>query len=298
MTSATMAMAAVSGRLPLVLRVAGIVLLLAGLQAWGFHRHIVPLLATADEQLSALQLEASDNRLMNDSLQSLQAFWRTASDDLARRQALELRDAVIEKFAAEPAAAVAEFARAIDGLDGGDADNPEAVAELRRQSLRLERMYADHYAAAIDAVSRPPWYLQPTAALLNNDATRRRSLDLNRASYLMLIRDPPGAIEILDALRSERSDDAVTAMALYGLARVHIDAFRVSKDSAHFDDALRYARQSVITDADHELGKLFLDYLVSVDRQAVEVDAESLEGEGSGEAEGERGAISAQPEDF
>lgn len=291
-------MAAFNQRLPLALRVAGVVLLIVGLQALGFQRHVAPLIATAEEQLAALQLEASSHKLMNASLQTLQAYWRSAPDEVSRRQALDLRDSVLEQFAAEPAAAVAEFARVAESLGDDGGTTPEAVTELRRQAARLGHMYGDHYAAASAALSRPPWYLQPTAAFLNNDETRRRSLALNHASYLALVHDPAAAIEVLDALRSERSDDAVTATALYGLARVHFDAFRVSKDSAHFDDALRYARQSVIEGPEHALGKLFLDYLVSVDRQAVDVDAETLEGEGSGEAEGERGAISAQPEDF
>lgn len=291
-------MAAISQKLPLVLRSAGVLLVIAGLQAWGFHRQAAPLIATAAEQLAALQHEAPNNSLMNESLQNLQAYWRAADDSLSRHQALELRDAVSQQFATEPVAAVSEFARVVQSLEAGAATNPETLADLKRQASRLDHMYTDHYAAAIHAGSDPAWYLQPTASFLNNDDTRNRSLALNHATYLSLIRDPAAAIEIYDELRSERRDDSVTTATLYGLARLQFDAFRVSKDSARFDDALRYARETVITDSDHELGKLFLDYLVSIDRQAVEVDAEALEGEGSGEGEGEQGAIAVQPEDF
>ena len=291
-------MAAIAQRLPLVLRWTGVLLLIAGLQTWGFHHQIVPLIAVAEEQLAALQHEAADNRLMNESLQSLQAYWRVAADELSRRQALELRDSVLQQFATEPVAAVSEFARVVHSLEAGTTADPETLAGVRRRASRLDYMYTDHYAVAINAMAHPAWYLQPTAAFLNNDDTRNRSLALNRATYLSLIRDPAAAIEILDELRRERGNDSVTAAALFGLARLHFDAFQVDKDPARFDEALRHTRQTVISNPDHELGKLFLDYLVSIDRQAIEVDAEALEGEGSGEGEGEQGAIALEPEDF
>lgn len=291
-------MAAISHKLPLVLRSAGVLLLLAGLQTWEFNRQVVPLITIAQEQLAALQHEAPNNRLMNESLQDLQAYWRVADDQLSRRQALELKDSVLQQFTTAPVAAVSEFARVVHSLEAGATSDPETLADLRRRASRLDHMYTDHYGVADHAVSHPAWYLQPTASFLNNDATRNRSLALNRATYLSLTRDPAAAIEILDALRSERSNDSVTAAALYGLARLQFDAFRFGKDPARFDDAVRYARQTVIEDPDHELGKLFLDYLVSIDRQAIEVDAETLEGEGSGEGEGEQGAIAVEPEDF
>ena len=43
---------------------------------------------------------------------------------------------------------------------------------------------------------------------------------------------------------------------------------------------------------------MFLDYLLSIDRHAVEADVTPLEGEGTGEGEGERGAIATDAGEF
>lgn len=285
-------------RVPLLLRWIGAVLLVAGLQAWGLQRQASPIIAVATEELGALRHEVTDNRRMNETLRSLQAYARATDDDLVRRQVLELRDAVLDRFGEDPAGSVAEIASVVAGFESRSGADGAPLAELRRHVMRLERMYTDHYRIAIDVVAHPAWYLQPTASFLNNDADRNRSLELNRAMYLALVREPGAAIEILDALRRESTDDAINARTLHVLARMQFDAYRGDKDPAHLQEALRLSRQAVVTDAHYELGKLFLDYLVSIDRQLVESDAEPAEGEGSGEGEGERGAIAVEPEEF
>jgi len=285
-------------RVPSLLRWIGAVLLIAGLQAWGFQRQALPVIAVAAEELGALRHEVTDNRRMNEMLRSLQSFARATDDDLQRRQVVELRDAVLDRFGEDPAGSVAEIASVVAGFESRSGADRDLLAELQRHAVRLERMYTDHYRIAIDVVAHPAWYLQPTASFLNNDDDRNRSLALNRAMYLALVREPGAAIEILDALRRESTDDAINARALHVVARLQFDAYQGAKDPAHFQEALRLSRQSVVTDVHYELGKLFLDYLVSIDMQSVESDAEPVEGEGSGEGEGERGAIAVEPEEF
>lgn len=281
-----------------MLRFAGTLLLVAGLQAWGFYRQASPLIAEAHEQLYSLQHEVPGNRLVNLSLRSLQAYWKTAEVELTRRRVLELRDSVLQGLGSDPAAAVREFARVVDGFESRSVAEQEVLATLQRQAAQLERMYRDHFDTAIMAVSHPAWYLQPTAAFLNNDQAQSRALAFNHALYLMHVHDTSASVEILDDLRGDSADASLRAKALFTLSRIQYRAFRLEKDPSYFQDALRLAQQSVRSDAGHALAKLFLDYLLSIDRQAVEVDVPALEGEGSGEGEGERGAIATDPGEF
>ena len=291
-------MTAMTHRLPKLLLWIGVLLLVAGLQAWGFNRQTVPLIALAADELAALQHEVADNHLMNQSLRSLQSYSRTMEDALSQRQIIELRDYVLDNFGPDPAAAVATFANVVSSFQSRSVADQEALADLKRQVTRLQRMYTDHYASAIDAVSSPAWFLQPTAFFLTDDSKRDHALALNHALYFAHIRDAAAAIGILDALRAESEDDLLIARTLFLQARLQFDAYRAEKDPAYFRESLQYAQRSVMSDADHDLAKMFLDYLVSLDRQAIEVDVSPLEGEGSGEGEGERGAIATEPEEF
>jgi len=289
-------------RWPALLRIAGVVLLIAGLQAWGFNRQASPLIEEAYGQLASLRQEVPDNRLMNLSLRSLQDFWRATDDELAKTQVLELRDAVLERFGADPAAAVGEFANVVASFEARSDVEQESLASLRRHAAELEHMYTDHFEAAITAVSRPPWYLQPTASFLNNDRVRNRALRFNHALYLMHVRDMTAAVGILDELRrdggAEPGSDPLTSRILFALSRLQFEAFQVEQNQTYFREALQYAQQSVRSDADYALPKLFLEYLLSIDKKATEVDMSPLEGEGEGEGEGERGAIATEPGEF
>ena len=291
-------MKSIMNRWPALLRFAGILLLIAGLQAWGFYRQASPLIAEAREQLNLLQHEVPDDRLVNLSLRSLQAYWNATETELTRRQVLELRDSVLQRFDADPAAAVREFAQVVGSFESRTVAEQDALTTLRQQTVQLDRMYTDHFDNAIMAVSHPAWYLQPTAAFLNNDRSQSQALAFNHALYLMHARKTSAAVENLDGLRGDSADRSLRAKALFTLARLQYQAFRLEKNPSYFQDALQLAQQSVRSDASHALAKLFLDYLLSIDRQAVEVDVSPLEGEGTGEGEGERGAIATDPGEF
>ncbi len=288
-------MNAIMNSWPALLRFAGVLLLIAGLQAWGFNRQASPVIAEAYEQLLLLQNEVPDNRLTNLSMQSLQAYWNATETELTRRQVLELRDSVLQRFDADPQDAVRELAQVVGSFESRTVAEQDVLTTLQRQTTQLERMYADHFEDAIAAVAHPAWYLQPTAAFLNNDQAQSHALLFNHALYLMHVRKTSAAVEILDSLRA---DETLQAKALFTLSRIQYQAFRLEKDPSYFQDALQLAQQSVRSDAGHALAKLFLDYLLSIDRQSVEVDESPVEGEGSGEGEGERGAIAADPGEF
>jgi hypothetical protein len=276
------------------------VLLIAGLQAWAFNRHVTPLVEHAEEQLSALRQEVTNNRLVNLSLEALQELYNTVDDELSQRQILELRDNVVQRFAANPAAAAGELARVTSSLDARSVIEQEALDTAQRRVGRLDEMYKDHFETAILAVSHPSWYLQPTASFLNNNNTRNQGLAFNHALYLMHVRDASGAIEILDELRKAPEFEAgpKRSRLLFALSRLQYQAFQLEKDAAYFREALQYVQQSVREDADHQQPKVFLEYLLSIDRKSASVDMSPMEGEGTGEGEGERGAIVTDPEDF
>lgn len=282
------------------LRTAGILLLFAAIQAWAFDRGSAPLIADAGEQLAALQQEVNDNRLANLSLEALQDYWNIAGDQATKRRILELRDTVVERFPADPAGAVGELVRVTNGFEPSNTVEEEVLTLLGQRVAGLERMYADHYAAAIAAYDRPAWYLQPTAGLLNNDREKSRALEFNRALYLIEIRDAGAALEIFEQLRDapEFESGPLRSRLLFALSRLQFQAYQVEKNPGFLNEALQYAQQSARADAGFELPKVFLEYLLSIDRAAAPVDTAPLEGEGAGEGEGEQGAIVADPEDF
>ncbi len=282
------------------LRLLGALLLVAGLQAFAFNRSVAPVIDRAGEQLSALSLEVTDNRLVNQSLEALQDYLNSIDDELVRRQILELRDTVVQRFAADPASAVAEMARVSAGFEADSVIEQEALDALVGRVERINDLYTDHYAMAIAAVSYPAWYLQPTAAFLNNDAARNHALALDHALYLTLVRKTGDAQEALDRLRDapEYASGPLRAKLLYAFARLQFQAFQIEQDPAYFRDALQYTQQSLRADSDYSMAKMFLDFLLSTDRNSAQVDMSPLEGEGSGEGEGERGAIVTDPEDF
>ncbi len=282
------------------LRAAGIVLLVAALQAWAFYRQAAPRIEDAAGALAALQQEINDNRLANLSLETLQEYWTAVDDEPTRRRILELRDDVVARFPDDPAGAALELARVSRTFEAATPVEEEILSALVARVDRLEALYTDRYAAAIAAYERPAWYLQPTAGLLNNDRETSAALAFNHALYLVAVRDAGAAFEIFDDLRERPAfaSGPRRARLLYAIGRLHVQAWEIGKDPAFLGEALSYTQQSLRADAAFAEAGLVLDYLLSVDRNATQVDMAPTEGEGSGEGEGERGAIVTDPEDF
>ena len=289
---------AASMRLTGWLRWTGILLLVAGLQAWGFHRSIEPQVAAARAQLAALQQEVPDNRLMNLALQALQDYWRLADDEVVKSQVLELRDNVLQRFNAEPAVAVEDFARVSRTFAARTPGSQEALALLQERVERLAGMYEDHYAKALAAYTSPAWYWLPTAAILNRDSDRSNSLAYNDALYRVLVRDIDGGIGMLDELRRTAGTPAFESDVLFALARTRYAAFEQQKDPAFLREALQYAQQSVRTEAGTPMHQLFLEFLLAIDQEAAKVEMDPMQGEGSGEGEGQRGTIATDTGEF
>ena len=275
-----------------IFRISGAILLAIALQTWAFYEHVDPLIDKADRTLLQLQDERSGNRLIDAALGVLRDVWRTTDDEPRKRQILELRDLIAEQINSAPLTVIDDTIRIVDDLDARSEIERQNLVALRLHLGRLHDIYADNYAAAISAYDSPPFYLLPTASLLRKAFPRTDELRFNHALYMMLVGDRSSASAELTDLRQNVNTDPLRSRILYAQARLHFDAFAVDGDPEYFAQALQLAKQSLQADASHEMPRLFLDYLLSIDQSPLEMESDPEEGQGSGESEGERGAIS------
>jgi len=275
------------------LKLIGTVLIIFGVQAWGFHSFVTPRIENADVNLIALLEEAPTNSLIDATLTTLRDYRRANDDEVQNRQILGLRETIVRGYRDDPRAVIDEALRVSVGLNGDTEIEQELLATLRRNLLRLQAMYTDHYAEVIARYSRAPLYLQPTAALLSLNRSSRERFEFNHALYRMLSGDHGAANSIYSELRRSTQDDLIISRALYGQARLQFEAFRIDGDPEYYRQARQYTQESLSNDPAQGVPKLFLEYLLSIDQQAVDIESAPEEGQGSGESEGERGSLSS-----
>lgn len=275
------------------LKLIGTVLIIFGVQAWGFHSFVTPRIEKADVNLVALLEEAPTNSLIDATLTTLRDYRRANDDEVQNRQILGLRETIVRGYRDDPRAVIDEALRISVGLNGDTDIEQELLATLRRNLLRLQAMYTDHYAEVIARYSRAPLYLQPTAALLSLNRSSRERFEFNHALYRMLSGDHGAANSIYSELRRSTQDDLIISRALYGQARLQFEAFRIDGDPEYYRQARQYTQESLSNDPTQGVPKLFLEYLLSIDQQAVDIESAPEEGQGSGESEGERGSLSS-----
>jgi hypothetical protein len=281
------------------MRIVGLILLACGLQAWLFDRQITRMNEAAMSNLVLQQQERSDDRIINETLRALQQYWRTLDAESERDRVLTLRDTVIERFATDRLGAVRELTHVVATFEPLSPVEESALLSLRQRVLELETIYADRTGTVLERYRAPPWYLQPTGSLVNDSPARLTALRYNHALSLMAAGDTAAARSILEELRQVTADDdAQSADVLYAEARLQYDAFTQEPDPAYLREALELTRQSVRRKAEHAVPKLFLEYLLSVEPMSGKVEVEPVEGQGSGEGQGERGVISEDAGDF
>ncbi|HET6629664.1 MAG TPA: hypothetical protein VFG91_07805 [Woeseiaceae bacterium] len=284
--------------LPLALKSAGALLLIFGLQGWAFQHGVVPRIAAAEANLAQLRQEAPTDELMNDALSALGDCWRLAADEGRKRRLVALRDTVMRRFADNPAAAAAELGRAASELQAESEVERSALEDLRAKTARLQAAYSDDYGELLRLYSDVPWYFQPGAAIFEAGRPAEQRLAFNHAQYLMLTGNREAAGKALDELRQSARSASFSSRVLFAQARLSYDAYRAEANVQYYDDALQYIRQSLRDDPDYALPKLFLEFLLSVDQDAMELDVSPVEAQGSGEAQGERGDISSGSREF
>lgn len=271
----------------------GAILVFLGAQTWGFHNFVAPRIESADMNLIALLEEAPTNSLIDATLTTLRDYRRANDDEVQSRQILGLRETIVRGYRDDPRAVIDEALRISDGFNGETDIEQELLATLRRNLLRLQAMYADHYAEVIVRYSRAPLYLQPTAALLSLNRSSRERFEFNHALYRMLSGDHGAANSMYSELRRSTQDGLINSRALYGQARLQFEAFRIGRDPEYYRQARQYTQESLSNDPAQSVPKLFLEYLLAIDQQAVDVESAPEEGQGSGESEGERGSLSS-----
>ena len=277
------------------LRIAGILVLAAGLQSWGFNRHTAPLVDKAKRELIFLQEEIPTDNLIDATLGSLREYWQISDDSVQKRQIMKLRDAFVQRFREDSRLVIEDTIHIVSGFDANSDSEREMLGNLRQHLTRLQEVYSDHYAVAIAEYTDAPLYVQPTATLLSLNRSGMEELSFNHALYLLLVGDRSAANSIYTDLRRNARSKGFKSRVLYAQARLHYDAFQIEKDPEYFLQAVQYAQQSLQSDASYAVPKLFLEYLLSIDQQALEVESSPEEGLGSGESQGERGAISTDP---
>lgn len=271
----------------------GAILVFLGVQTWGFHNFVASRIEIADVNLIALLEEAPTNSLIDATLTTLRDYRRANNDEVQSRQILGLRETIVRGYRDDPRAVIDEALRISVGLNGDTDVEQELLATLRRNLLRLQTMYADHYAEVIARYSRAPLYLQPTAALLSLNRSSRERFEFNHALYRMLSGDRGAANSMYSELRRSTQEDLINSRALYGQARLQFEAFRIDGDPEYYRQARQYTQESLSNDPTQGVPKLFLEYLLSIDQQAVDIESAPEEGQGSGESEGERGSLSS-----
>jgi len=280
------------------LRIAGIIVLLAGLQTWGFYNHFVPRLESANANLDQLMNEVSTNIQMDKVLRELDNFRRVANDEGLQREVLQVYERFIKEFLEDRVPALATFETAVNSFPVPAATlGAESLARVKSDLVRVMEIYGDQYTKLVDDLDSPPLYLQPMAAMVKQDNPLAHKIRFNHALYNSIVGDRAIANTTYNELKQQVKDPQFGAIIHYAQARMLFTAFKTEGKFEYFQEAIQNLQQSLRLHADYGLPKLLLEYLLSAQGGASSASS-SMEGEGTGEAEGERGVISSAPSNF
>jgi hypothetical protein len=278
-------------------RIVSVIVLLAGLQVFGFYRHFTPGLHAANAGLERLVAESSSHELANRILGNLQELRNQADNEILRRQIVQIYERFIKEFGADPRTAISDLDRMVAGLSNHYQGGSETFSVIQEDLVQLRGMYSDHYGELLAELDSPPWYLQPSAGLINGDGKFARRAGFDYAVYLAIVGDRSAANDILNDLRENAGTRDFRSGVYYAQARLLYDAFKAENDFQYFQQALQYTRQSLRENAGFGTAKLFLEYLLSIAGDMSLQDT-PMKGEGKGVAEGEKGVISTDPSSF
>jgi tetratricopeptide (TPR) repeat protein len=286
------------GKLPGILRILGVAVIIAGIQSYGFYVFYVPRVNAANQELDHLIDEVATNKFVNSVLNDLGDLRRNSQDEGYRKEIVQVYERFIKEFLEDPRVAIEEFARITSGFNPPEgALGKESLATLRSGVESLQALYSDHYQEIIDDLNSPPLYLQPTASLIRNNNVLERNVRFNRGVYLSLVGDRSPANTIFNDLKNSDIDNRFRSVVNYAQARLLYDAFQSEGQFDYFQQAIQTLKESLRNDPEYGQPKLFLEYLLSLDKGSQEVNA-PVTGDGTGEAEGERGVISSAPPNF
>jgi len=283
---------------PKILRIIGVILIIVGLQSYGFYVHFVPQINSANVELDHLMDDVATNKFVNKVLNDLGNLRRVSEDTVFQGEIVQIYERFIKEFLENRLEAIAEFARITATLYTPEGPlGEESMATLRTGVEQLVSLYADNYQTLIDDLDSPPIYLQPTASFIKRNDTLEQNIMFNHGVYLSIVSDRGAANTIFNDLKKENIDDTFNAVILYAQARMLFDAFQAEGQFDYYQQAIQALKESLRSNPDYGQPKLFLEYLLSMDKGSQEVNA-PVTGDGSGEAEGERGVISSAPPNF
>jgi hypothetical protein len=280
------------------LKIMGIVVLLAGLQTYGFYRHFVPALDRANANLDQLMNEVSTNIQMDKVLRELDNLRRVAQDDGLQKEVVQVYERFIKEFLEDRVPALLQFETAVNSFPVPSATlGVESLAKVKTELARVMEIYGDHYTSLVEDMESPPLYLQPVAAFVKQDNPLVYKLRFNHALYNSIVGDQAIANTTFNELKSQVKDPQFGAIIHYAQARMLYAAFKSESKFEYFQQAIQNLQQSLRLQSDYGLPKLLLEYMLSAQGGASAASS-SMQGEGTGEAEGERGVISSAPSNF
>jgi len=281
-----------------MLKVAGFVLVIASLQAYGFDRHFLPLFNQASRHIDRLAAEISTNTQVDTVLGLLADLRRTTQNEILRTEIVQTYERFTGEFITNPRTAIADLIRVANGF-AAQTDSIEAdiLVSLKQELESLQQIYSDHYGDLNARLQSPPFYLQPTAALIKRDNALENKTGFNHALYLALTGDRSAANTIFNDLKSDQQDIQFMSLVHYAQARMLYDAFVAQNNMEYFQQAIQNLQESLRYNPDYGMPKMFLEYLLSMNR-GMQAEDVPQQGEGTGEAEGERGVMSSHPPTF
>lgn len=286
------------GALPRAIRIIGVLVLIAGLQTWAFYTHFAPAYAGASEKLNQLISEAATNLQVNKVMRDLEDLRRVSENEGFRREIVVIYERFIKEFLDDPRMALESFSRLVAAFQAQPSTlGQESLATLRADLDVLEDIYRDHYGEFLEDYGSPPLYLQPTAAFVRQGAGYGKKAGFNHAVYLSVVGDRAAANEIFTELKQDDGGDRFMSRVHYAHARMLFGAFEAEGNFEYFQQAIQVLKQSLGADPGNGMAKLFLEYLLSLQSGQQSQDVQ-VEGDGSGEAEGEKGVISKIPPTF
>lgn len=279
-------------------RIAGVIVLLAGLQTYGFYRHFVPEINSANANLDQLMNEVSTNIQMDKVLHELENLKRVAGDDGLAQEAVKVYERFIKEFLENRVLALEQFNKAVNAFPAPAAKlGAESLTRVKAGLDKINQIYGDHYSALVEDIDSTPFYLQPMAAFIKKGNALVYKVKFNHALYNSIVGDMTVANTEFNELKQEVKDPHFAAIIHYAQARMQYTAFKSESKFEYYQQAIANLQQSMKLDPDYGLPKMLLEYLLSVQGSASAANA-NVQGEGNGQAEGERGVISSESPNF
>lgn len=266
------------------------VAIVACLQAGAFFSVYGARLAEANELLFELQVETRQQhvyRRMAKVFATLRERSATANEERLGQELAQSTFRFESQFGGTPLEAIETLRVLLPQAASRFGDKDPAIVQLRDDFGRMDALYADRYKAILQDFDRPPLLLWPTASVLARYSNLRAAATFNRALYLSQIGEFGTSRAILSGLHATTENKEQLALIYYTLGRLQFELWTMRPESEFYLQAVKYLRQSLQSNADLQLAKRLLQYLLSITQGEIVIGAgESrttapTEGEGS-----------------